>query len=140
MKLSHLLSYIAICLIVLSGCDGQDEAARVAAAKPEVSVSADEMIKDFWSDQGAANRKYKDKIIVVEGFVESIESDGEMASFSLDGDPAKATEIGSPNISCDFEKPSDMPPVEIGDPVRIKGLREGRLSNMIMMGSCVKAD
>lgn len=136
----RLFSSAAICLLVLSSCDGQDEAARVAAATPTVSVTAEEMIKDYWGDMGAANRKYKDRIVVVEGFIESIERNDDMLSINLDADAAESTEIGSPSVSCDFANVSDMPDVKIGDRIKIKGLCEGKLSTMVMMGYCVKSD
>jgi hypothetical protein len=130
---------LALLVLVVGGCGGPDEAARVANTEPEATVTAAELLKAYDEDIVAANAKYKDKVIVVDGIVDDVLGSPE-ATIYLVGEPAAPEEVGVPKICCDFlDGAGKMPQVKKGDNIKIKGLCGSELS-AVFLDHCVPAD
>jgi hypothetical protein len=134
-----ILVWCTLLVLVVGGCGGPDEAARVANTEPEATVTAAELLKAYDDDTVAADANYKGKVIVVDGIVEDVLGAPE-AMIRLVGEPVAPDEVGVPKISCDFlDGAGDMPQVEKGDRVKIKGLCSSELS-AVFLDHCVPAD
>jgi hypothetical protein len=129
----------ALLVLVVGGCGGPDEAARVANTEPEATVTAAEVLKAYDEDIVSANAKYKGKVIVVDGIVDDVRSAPE-ATIRLVGELSAVDEFAVPTISCDFaDTPDEMPQVKKGDRIKVKGLCSSELS-AVFLDYCVSVD
>ncbi len=140
MRQSVLAAFTLGFVLGVGGCGGGDDASKVKTATPEATVTAADLIKAYADDFGAADQKYKGKIIVVDGFVEGLSPDPELPTINLDDDPSKTKDFNSPFVACDFDKSAELPKVNVGDRIKIKGICEGKMGNIIALGECYPAN
>lgn len=95
--------------------------------KADMSVTAEQLLTDYEADETAANDKYLGKIIDVSGTVSNITTEEGKQKITLDtGNPISA-------IICEMEATDADAAVKTGDPVHIKGLCSGYLSDVILV-------
>jgi hypothetical protein len=140
MRQSILAVLHAGLVLAVCGCGGGDDASKVKDATPVATVTSADLIKAYADDFGAADQQYKTKVIVVDGFVEGISPDPDLPTINLDDDPGKTTDFNSPFVACDFDKSVALPKVNIGDRIKIKGVCEGKMGNVIALANCVPAE
>jgi tRNA_anti-like len=93
-----------------------------AAIKPDYSLSAVSLLKEFELDEPAANKKYWDKVILVDGLVKDrVEDDRGLYSVIL-GDTASMSSV---RCSMDSIHNSEAAPVKKGDRLALKGICTG---------------
>lgn len=128
MKLIWKILIVVVVLAVIGGGYGYYQFSRtntdLAKAKPDISVTAQDLLNAFSADEAAATAKYavKDKAILVRGVLKSIERDSSGgASFILDG--------GMPlsRISCQLAEDhiGDVQWVHSGDSISVIGSCSG---------------
>jgi len=103
--------------------------ADVRQQSADVEIKAKDLLQLFQQNETAANARYVDKVIVVSGVVQSIQTDalGKM-TLSLDtGDPMAT-------VTCSFynEETAVLKRINNGSPVRVKGICTGMLSDVIL--------
>jgi hypothetical protein len=99
--------------------------------KPEVEVSAAQMIADYESDEQAANGKYLGKVVQVYGNVAEITVEGGKTKVHLaSGNPMSM-------IICEMEEGSETGELKPGEEARMKGMCSGYLSDVILVQSFV---
>ncbi len=140
MRPSALAVFALGFVLSVCGCSGGDATSKVKTATPEATVTAADLIKAYADDFGAADQKYKGKIIVVDGFVEGMSPDPDLPTINLDDDPSKSDDFNSPFVACDFDKSAELPKVNVGDRIKIKGICEGKMVNIIALAGCYPAD
>jgi hypothetical protein len=101
---------------------------------PAISITADQLTQDFAKDQKAAEAKYKDKWLLVEGTVlELAEGNYDSLEVALegigkkDGKPLRVSATFSPNTK------KDAASLKKGDKVKIKGGCGGEVFNKIRL-------
>lgn len=113
---------------------------NIASAKPEYSVSADQLLTEFTRNEQAANAKYlseaSGKVIQVSGIIAEIEHKGDTTlNISLKG------HANTSSINCSMEKAEIHRAVslKVGDKVAIKGECTGYLdiTNEVQMVKCI---
>ncbi len=107
---------------------------NVAAAKADVVFTADHLLNAFETDENAANAKYLDKIIKVNGVIKDIEkTDSGEISVIL------ATDNEMSSVICNFDPAfKDNQKLKSGEKVVIKGLCSGFLMDVVL-DRCVLA-
>lgn len=106
---------------------------EVAAGKaPDISVPASDLYKAFVADENAANQRYNDKVVQVNGEVRGITKEGGRTTVSLETGDA----LGA--VLCEFGE--DAPPTFADkDTVTIKGFCAGyNLDVLLQRCSVVK--
>lgn len=100
----------------------------VSGLKPVEITDAKALFENYSADENASNTKYLGKVVEVYGIVKSVEKDkrGTMNVLLSVGD-----ELSS--VNCQFEKSDEMPEVEKGNSVLIKGICSGLLMDVVMV-------
>ncbi len=106
----------------------------VSATKADVVFTADHLLKAFESNEEAANKKYLDKIIKVNGVIRNVEkNDAGEISVIL------ATDNDMSSVICNFDPDfRDIQKLNQGKEVVIKGLCSGYLMDVVL-DRCVLA-
>jgi len=96
-----------------------------------VTISADQLIKEYEADEKAANEKYLGKVVVVSGKIAGITTEEGKKKVSLDtGNPISA-------IICEMEDTKKNDNLKAGDDIKVKGMCSGYLSDVILVQSWV---
>jgi hypothetical protein len=99
--------------------------------KADVSVSAEQLIKEYEADETSANEKYLGKILEVSGKVAGItEEEGKKKVSMESSNPMSA-------VICELEEKMGTGELKAGDDVRMKGLCSGYLSDVILVQSSI---
>jgi hypothetical protein len=98
----------------------------VSQSPSDIAIAPSELLAQFNTDENAANSKYLDKIIEVEGIVKSINPVQNGGSVSLDASDDMAS------VTCEFENLSDISEIKLGDKVKVKGLCSGKLIDVVL--------
>ncbi len=101
--------------------------------KADYSISAPELIREFAANDTAANRKYREKIIAVDGKVAQVET---LADSTVN---IKFTDSSKYfiNFSLDKKEYASTQLIKPGDPVSIKGSCSGSSYSMILDSSSI---
>ena len=99
----------------------------VKNSKADYNLSATQLVEEFSDDEGAANTKYLDKIIVTEGLVVGLEKvQNDKTIISLEGNF-----IG--NVSCSFaNKELNNKQITKGNKISIKGKCSGFIMDVVL--------
>ena len=104
--------------------------ADLSGAKADISISATQLLGDYSKDEKAANQKYLNKILSVQGILKSIDKD-HTGSISL------AIDAGDPlaGVSCELDARhiEDAEQVHVGDTVIVTGICTGMLTDVVLV-------
>lgn len=89
---------------------------------PDYTVSANEIIREYESDERQSNRKYWDKILKIIGTVKAITLDEKGVADLLLGDTASASSV---RCSIDSLHSEELVSLKKGDSVAVKGICTG---------------
>ena len=106
---------------------------NLSNATADYSFSSNELFYEFQNDENAANKKYIDKIIQVNGVIRSISSDNDdNVNIMLESDDLLS------GINCQLEKDISISVNEMHerDSIRIKGICSGMLMDVVLI-KCV---
>jgi hypothetical protein len=101
----------------------------IAAESADFVIDASALLKEFETDENAANQKYLDKIIAVKGKVSAIETTSEgMVNIALETGNEMAA------VSCSMLPSENKKAAEIkaGDNITVKGLCTGILMDVVL--------
>ncbi len=100
----------------------------IAGLDATFNVTSTTLVQDFEADENTANKKYLDKIVVVEGILVSVDMN--------DRTPGILLNSGSPvaMVSCQLEKGYEqkMRQLKAGKTIKIKGICTGMLMDVIL--------
>jgi hypothetical protein len=103
--------------------------ASLEKKKPDVEVTASQLITDYEADETKANETYLGKLVQVSGKVVDITLE----------DGRKKIHLETPNpislIICELEAGKETGALKAGDEVKVKGLCSGYLSDVILVQS-----
>lgn len=100
----------------------------VAAAKADITISANSLLVAFETDEEVANTKYLDKVIMVNGKIRSVEHN-DLGEISV----ILATENDMSSIICNFEPAFDQAEsLKEGVEITLKGLCSGYLMDVVL--------
>lgn len=101
----------------------QQPVTHAGEKKAEFTLAAVDLVKEFIADEKAATAKYKDKIVEVEGVVNTANQELHKGSFSLTGAKKTPTDIAQLLVFCNpvpSQQPR-MPWLAKGQKVRVRG-------------------
>jgi hypothetical protein len=105
----------------------------LSSASVDETMTAEELLTAFQTDEVKANAAYLDKIIAVEGRISSIDQ-GEPSSITLEtGDMMSA-------VVCEMAPGQVIAELENGASVRIKGQCTGFLSDVILVKCVIESN
>ncbi len=99
--------------------------------KADVMVSADQLLKEYESDEKTANEKYLGKVVEVSGKVADITNEEGKKKVNLE------TSNPISSIICEMEEKMSTGDLKAGDNVKMKGMCSGYLSDVILVQSCI---
>jgi hypothetical protein len=99
--------------------------------KADVVISADQLVKDYESDEKSANQKYLGKVVEVSGKVTEITSEEGKKKVNLETSNPISTVI------CELEESLNTGNLKKGDDVKMKGMCSGYLSDVILVQSSI---
>jgi len=104
--------------------------ADVRRQKADMEINAKDLLQLFQQNETAADARYVDKVIIVSGIVQSMQTDAQgKTTISLDtGDPMAA-------VTCSFYNEETAAVKQIinkGSRVHVKGICTGMLSDVIL--------
>ena len=103
--------------------------ADVRRQKADMEINAKDLLQLFQQNETAADARYVDKVIIVSGIVQSMQTDAQgKTTISLDtGDPMAA-------VTCSFynEETAAVKQINKGSRVHVKGICTGMLSDVIL--------
>ena len=105
--------------------------AGMESQKVDVLIKSADLLKAFEGDEAAANAKYLDKVIEVEGEVSKVEKNTEKSSVYL-----KTTNEMS-SVICEFENGNDLADIKEGSNIKIKGKCTGYLMDVVLVQAVV---
>jgi len=104
---------------------------RLEKKQADVSVSADQILSDYETNEKDADAKYLGKIVEVNGKVGEITSEEGINKIHLEtSNPIAA-------VICDLDKGNEAGNLKVGDHAKIKGMCSGYLSDVILVRSTV---
>ncbi len=100
---------------------------ETAGSVADFVISPSDLLQAYEADENAANKKYLDKIIQVEGVVKAYNF--------VDGGGSLSLETGSEMsaIICEFESKDNISKIKIGERVKIKGICTGKLMDIVLV-------
>ena len=104
-----------------------------AAIKPDYSITAISLIKEFEMDEPASNKKFWDKVILVDGMVKDVSKDDRGLYSVILGDTASMSSV---RCSMDSIHNHEAVAVKKGDHLSMKGICAG-FNGDEMLGSDV---
>jgi hypothetical protein len=128
--MSKILPYVLVLAILGGGYGylqynkGHQETAGVNA---DITISPKDLLTAFETDENAANQKYLDKIIEVEGTVKAFNQNDSGSSLTLEA----GSEISS--IICEFEPTNAVIDLTVGQKVKVKGFCTGKLMDVVLV-------
>jgi len=137
-KLQHLFSAIAVIsfLFIAFGSDDEGETeAEIASEEPAMTVSASELYADYEANGVAADDKYKGKVLLVTGEVNTIDRDiMETIYVTLQGDEYFG------DVQCFFAEDhvSAASQLTKGQTITVKGRCDGKLMNVMLEGCVIQ--
>ena len=131
MKKLILIAVVAVIAAAVTGIILFNKSHRSTAdATSDYIVAAPALLQEFSQDEVAANQKYLDKVVAVQGKVKSVDTDEEgNMNLTLDA----ADEMAG--VICTIPK-SDSPDaakVAIGETVTVKGICTGMLMDVVLI-------
>lgn len=105
----------------------------IAAANADITISANELLTAFQTDENAANTKFNDKIVEVSGQVRTANTDGGKTIVTLDAGDSMAA------VTCELDELVKHKRTEFstGDPVTFKCTCTGILMDVVLV-RCVE--
>ncbi|MEP6794614.1 MAG: hypothetical protein ABJB16_09835 [Saprospiraceae bacterium] len=97
----------------------------------DVTISADQLIADYESDEKTANEKYLGKVVVVSGKITEITNEEGKRKVNLETSNPISTVI------CEMEENKKTEKLKAGDMIKVKGMCSGYLSDVILVQSVV---
>lgn len=99
--------------------------------KPDVTVTADQLVADYEANEQAANDKYLGKVVQVSGKVAQVTSE--------DGKNKVVFETGNPisGVISELEDGNHAEGINAGEEATVKGMCSGYLSDVILVRSTV---
>lgn len=136
----HLASLTALVFFMLlaTGCtDTEKETQKIQAQDASFNISAIQLSQEYGKDAASADKKYKDKVMVVTGRIDSVDhnnSKGPVITLKGDGKLAK--------IQCSFSKSekSSIEKLSGGDIISVKGLLQGKTDQIQVAYARIQAD
>lgn len=128
---------LIIALVILSGIligyTLYNKPQRSVEREEAVSVSADQLFKDFEGDEAAANTKYLNQAVLVTGTISEI-------SFNQDGKTVLILGTDNPmfGVSCTLEGQAQG--LSAGARVSVKGICTGYLSDVVITRGIIIKD
>ncbi|MBK8670348.1 MAG: hypothetical protein IPN89_13215 [Saprospiraceae bacterium] len=121
---------IVLLVAIISGIIGYQQYnkshAETKDAKSDIVISPAELLKNYETDEAAADKAYLDKILEVSGVIKTINEVPTGSSLSLDtGSEA--------SITCEFESHDAISGMKVGDKVTIKGFCSGKLIDVVLV-------
>jgi hypothetical protein len=133
-KIIVLLTVLAIAGTIAAYYLYNKPVGSLHSRKADVIIRADSLFSAFESNEADANRKYLNKVILVSGRVQALNSDTGGTTVSL------GTTDGMFGVNCRLEDNSLHSGIyDIGREVRLKGLCTGYLMDVVMV-RCVPAE
>jgi DNA/RNA endonuclease YhcR with UshA esterase domain len=105
------------------------EHVNVAKTKSDISLSADEILNDFSSDESIANTKYLEKIIEVKGDISEIKIEKEKGIITLKTND----DFGSVLCHLSKESTQKINSLKVGQEIYLKGICTGFLMDVILV-------
>ena len=105
------------------------EHVNVAKTKSDISLSADEILNDFSSDESIANTKYLEKIIEVKGDISEIKTEKEKGIITLKTND----DFGSVLCHLSKESTQKINSLKVGQEIYLKGICTGFLMDVILV-------
>jgi hypothetical protein len=129
MKRKKIIRYIVLPLLLIAGAAAlyiYKEYNRThkdtANLKPDYSITADALIKEFSDNEQASNTKYWDKVVRVEGIVKELARDDKGFYSIVLGDTASMSAV---RCSVDSIHSREAALVQKGSVVSVKGICSG---------------
>lgn len=98
-----------------------------AAGKAEYSLSCSDLFSEFEADEKAANTKYLDKVIEIEGTISDISANKEgKTTLSLEGGMLFG-------VTCELFETEKASNYKKGQKVKLKGICTGYLSDVVLV-------
>jgi DNA/RNA endonuclease YhcR with UshA esterase domain len=132
MKIKKIISLVLIFGIigaVIAYKMYNKEHVNVAKTKSDISLSADQILNDFSSDESIANTKYLEKIIEVKGVISDIKIEKEKGIITLKTND----DFGSVLCHLSKESTQKISSLKEGQLIRIKGICTGFLMDVILV-------
>ena len=102
-----------------------------AEAKSDVTISANELLTAFQTDEAAANAKYNDKVVEVTGAVRDAQQTEGKLVVSLDAGDSMA------GVTCEMDPNNKRTDYKTGDQVTLKSTCSGMLMDVVLV-RCVE--
>jgi hypothetical protein len=105
--------------------------ASLEKKEADVSVSADQLLTDYETNESEANKKYLGKVVEVNGTVSALTTE--------EGKHKVQLETSNPIASVIFEleEGKSIDDLQVGEEAKIKGMCSGYLSDVILVQSTV---
>jgi hypothetical protein len=126
-------------LLVLAACKPPDQPkAGPDPVGPQVSVKADDLLKDYQSNALAADGKYKGKRIVITGKVGSVQK-APLYGYVLQLMPFEANELSLTGVTCilGHEPQPEVAQLKEGDSVKVIGTCDGQVVGQLKIAKCL---
>lgn len=133
-KFGSLLILAVVTMLAVGSTDDEASTEEVKNAKPAFTITAQELFKEYESNEVSADTKYKEKVVQVSGTVSDIGKD------ILDNPYVVVGSFGDLGlgVQCTFAESQNATISELkkGDAVSIKGTCNGSLMH-VQLNSCV---
>jgi uncharacterized protein YpmB len=118
--LALLLVFVVVAVYIYKEYNRTHE--DTASIKPDYSITASNLITEFETDEPASNKKYWDKVILVEGLVKEVPKDDRGLYSVILGDMASMSSV---RCSMDSMHNHEAAAIKKGDRLALKGICAG---------------
>lgn len=106
----------------------------VAATSSDITITANNLLNDFSTDETSANAKYLDKIVEVSGTIAKLETEADKGVVVLQTNE----DFGSVRCTLSEASTQKINDLKVGDNITLKGICTGYLMDVVLVKSEIK--
>jgi len=128
----HIVSFVVLAffgILAAGSIDTDTDTKKVQSQTPSYTLSANQLYRDYKANEVAADAKYKDRIVVVSGTIDSIGKDIMNQAYIVIGGEGFLD-----GVQCMFTKgeESSIAQLSKGQHVTVKGKVSGKMGNVLL--------
>jgi hypothetical protein len=136
----YLLVVLALVLPGCTGGTGTGPAEEGEGGETAIAVTAEQLTREYSTDEKAAEAKYQGKTIAVEGVVHHVntpEPPFDVAVVLTGFNPDEPDVMKQTSVVCTLRNRGDADKVAEGQKVKLQGLMGSLMLNTVSVGDCV---
>ena len=133
--IASLVTLLVFSVLAIGSTESEEDTKKVQSKTPSYTLSADQLYREYESNEVAADKKYKGKIVIVYGEIQDIGKDIMDEPYIVIGGEGFLD-----GVQCSFTKSqeSSVASLSKGQDVKVKGEVSGKMGNVQIKNSSLQ--